>query len=69
MAFCSTPGYRSIEDFLAEGLSYKDACDAYYSQSSSHESQSTFGFRWFRDVVHSPDLERAYRAQAEWLSS
>ena len=61
---------RTIEDFLTDGLSYDDAVSAYHSHSSAYQAGSSSGFGWFQEAVHvDPDLERAYRAQAEYLSS
>ena len=65
MASSSTP-YRTIKDFIADGLSYHDAVSAYYAQTSQQPQASSSGFGWFREAVHDPDLERAYRAQQEW---
>ena len=63
----------TIEDFMANGMSYEDAVAAFHAQQQS----SPFG--WFREAVGAssygtpvppdPDLERALRAQREFMSS
>ena len=62
--------YKTVEDFIADGLSYHDAVSAYYAQTSQQQPQaSSSGFGWFWEAVHDPNLERVYRAQQEWMSS
>ena len=59
--------WRSMEDFMDDGMSYEDAVAAYNAQVPPRRSSS-----WFTDTMSTssdPDVERALRAQQEWIQS
>ena len=59
--------WRSMQDFMDDGMSYEDAVAAYNAQVPPRRSSS-----WFTDTMSAssdPDIERALRAQQEWIQS